>query len=170
MLEDHGGVLVPDARLDVRTIEPPSQSKTKTRKLTTTVPARMRTKRLRQMSNASCGRMPTVAARAGIPVVETPGGRVNRVFGILEFRNRGEVGSAIWSAKSEDGWKESACKGFQCLDAASLPCVTETSERGGLREMAMGGEQKDYYCRGETPTLSVQRKGLRHVSRRLNAV
>lgn len=62
-----------------------------------------------------------------MPVGGTPGGNVKSVLGMLVFRYSGEVGSAIWSANAAGGLKLSVYRGFQCLETASGPCVSEIS-------------------------------------------
>ena len=72
--EDQGGVLDPEPLLSVaRSRDPRSLSMVKIKILTTMVPARIRTKTPTELLNASRGRMPTEAARAGMPVWGMPG-------------------------------------------------------------------------------------------------
>ena len=169
--DDHGGVFVPDVRPDARTTEPISESAAKTSTLSTTVPTTMSTNTVVATLNASCGRMPTDAASAGMPVAGWSRGSVNSVFGTLRLRNSGEVGSAIWSANSAGGVNASVCRGSQCLDDAFAPCVKDTS--AGCRQLDKQG-RAGTHCRGVLPTPSGRRRDLQifvktdHVRRRVD--
>ena len=62
-----------------------AQSMSHTRMLSATVPARMDKNIARQMRNKSCGRTPTLQAKASIPLL-VPDGSKNSVLGIAGFR------------------------------------------------------------------------------------
>lgn len=65
-----------------------------------------------------------------MPLLEWSRGRVKRVFGMLVSRNRGEVGSAIWSEKVAGGLNGSVCSGSQCLAVGFEPWVKVMSVEG----------------------------------------
>jgi hypothetical protein len=77
-------------------------STSQTRAEIDTAAAIMLRKRIRQIGKRSCGRTPRVYANEEIPFVVLTG-RVKRLFGIEEFRYRGEELSASWSAKFDGG-------------------------------------------------------------------